>query len=75
MDTIERRESRDLVAYIKTFSPRWQSEKGRRPDQDSDGATGDDGSITHGAELSKKWVLEGHGQQGRGWSLSFAFRT
>lgn len=56
-----------LVAYIKTFSPRWQSEKAgdtiKVPPEPP--ATKD--SIAHGAQLFQKmecWKC--HGQQGRG---------
>jgi mono/diheme cytochrome c family protein len=57
----------DLIAYIKTFSPRWQAEKPgealKIPPEPAVTMT----SITHGAELFQKlecWKC--HGQQGRG---------
>jgi cytochrome c oxidase cbb3-type subunit I/II len=57
----------DLVAYIKTFSPRWQSEKPGEPIKVPAEPAVTKESITHGAELFQKmecWKC--HGQQGRG---------
>jgi mono/diheme cytochrome c family protein len=57
----------DLVAYIKTFSPRWQSEKAGDPIKVPAEPPVTKESITHGAELYQKmecWKC--HGQQGRG---------
>jgi mono/diheme cytochrome c family protein len=57
----------DLVAYIKTFSPRWQSEKAGDPIKIPPEPSVTMESITHGAELFQKmecWKC--HGQQGRG---------
>jgi mono/diheme cytochrome c family protein len=66
----------DLVAYIKSFSPRWQSEKSGTPIviPAEPGVTMQ--SITHGAELFQKmecWKC--HGQQGRGDGPSAATLT
>jgi cytochrome c oxidase cbb3-type subunit I/II len=57
----------DLVAYIKAFSPRWQSEKPGEPIKVPPEPAITMQSITHGAELFQKmecWKC--HGQQGRG---------
>ena len=57
----------DLVAYIKTFSPRWQSEKAGDPIKIPAEPAVTKESIAHGAELFQKmecWKC--HGQQGRG---------
>jgi len=57
----------DLVAYIKSFSPRWQSEKAGDPIKVPPEPAVTMESITHGAELFQKmecWKC--HGQQGRG---------
>ncbi len=57
----------DLVAYIKTFSPRWQSEKPGDPIKVPAEPAVTKESIAHGAELFQKmecWKC--HGQQGRG---------
>jgi len=57
----------DLVAYIKTFSPRWQAEKPGDPIKIPAEPAVTMESITHGAELFQKmecWKC--HGQQGRG---------
>ena len=57
----------DLVTYIKTFSPRWQSEKPGDPIKIPPEPAVTMESITHGAELFQKmecWKC--HGQQGRG---------
>jgi mono/diheme cytochrome c family protein len=66
----------DLVAYIKTFSPRWQSEKPGAPISVPREPEVTMGSITHGAELFQKmecWKC--HGQQGRGDGPSAATLT
>ena len=55
----------DLVTYIKTFSPRWQSEKPGDPIKIPPEPAVTMESITHGAELFQKmecWKC--HGQQG-----------
>ena len=57
----------DLVAYIKTFSPRWQSEKSGEPIKVPAEPPVTKESIAHGAELYQKmecWKC--HGQHGRG---------
>jgi mono/diheme cytochrome c family protein len=57
----------DLVAYIKTFSPRWQSEKAGEPIKVPSEPAVTEQSIAHGGELFQKmecWKC--HGQQGRG---------
>jgi cytochrome c oxidase cbb3-type subunit 2 len=57
----------DVIAYIKTFSPRWQSEKPGDAIKIPDEPAVTMQSITHGAELFQKmecWKC--HGQQGRG---------
>jgi len=57
----------DLVAYIKSFSPRWQSEKPGQPNCGAREPAVTKESITHGGELFQKmecWKC--HGQQGRG---------
>lgn len=57
----------DLVAYIKTFSSRWQSEKAGEPIKISSEPAVTGQSIAHGGELYQKmecWKC--HGQQGRG---------
>ena len=57
----------DLVAYIKSFSPRWQSEKPGQPIAVPAEPAVTKESITHGGELFQKmecWKC--HGQQGRG---------
>lgn len=66
----------DLVAYIKTFSPRWQSEKAGDPIKIPPEPAVTMQSITHGAELFQKmecWKC--HGQQGRGDGPSAATLT
>jgi len=66
----------DLVAYIKTFSPRWQSEKPGDPIKVPPEPAVTMESITHGAELFQKmecWKC--HGQQGRGDGPSAATLT
>jgi mono/diheme cytochrome c family protein len=57
----------DLVAYIKTFSPRWKSEKAGEPIKVPAEPAVTVQSIEHGQELFQKmecWKC--HGQQGRG---------
>jgi mono/diheme cytochrome c family protein len=57
----------DLVAYIKTFSPRWKSEKAGEPIKVPAEPAVTVQSIEHGHELFQKmecWKC--HGQQGRG---------
>ena len=66
----------DLVAYIKTFSARWQSEKPGDPIPIPPEPPVTMQSITHGAELYQKmecWKC--HGQQGRGDGPSAATLT
>jgi cytochrome c oxidase cbb3-type subunit 2 len=66
----------DLVAYIKTFSPRWKSEKPGDPINIPPEPAVTMQSITHGAELFQKmecWKC--HGQQGRGDGPSAATLT
>jgi cytochrome c oxidase cbb3-type subunit 2 len=57
----------DLVAYIKTFSQRWKTEKPGEPIKIPPEPAVDIASIRHGAELFQKvecWKC--HGQQGHG---------
>jgi mono/diheme cytochrome c family protein len=57
----------DLVAYIKTFSERWKTEKAGDPIKVPPETAVDIASIKHGAELFQKmecWKC--HGQQGHG---------
>jgi mono/diheme cytochrome c family protein len=66
----------DLVAFIKTFSPRWQTEKAGDPIKIPAEPPVTMESITHGAELFQKmecWKC--HGQQGRGDGPSAATLT
>ena len=66
----------DLVAYLKTFSPRWQSEKAGDPIKIPPEPAVTAQSITHGGELFQKmecWKC--HGQQGRGDGPSAATLT
>jgi cytochrome c oxidase cbb3-type subunit 2 len=66
----------DLVAYIKSFSPRWQSEKAGDPIKVPPEPAITMQSISHGAELFQKmecWKC--HGQQGRGDGPSAATLT
>jgi cytochrome c oxidase cbb3-type subunit I/II len=66
----------DLVAYIKAFSPRWQSEKPGDPIKMPPEPAVTAQSITHGGELFQKmecWKC--HGQQGRGDGPSAATLT
>jgi mono/diheme cytochrome c family protein len=57
----------DLVAFIKTFSPRWKNDKPGEPIKIPDEPALTLASITHGKELYQKlecWKC--HGQEGRG---------
>lgn len=57
----------DLVAFIKTFSPRWSAEKSGTPIQVPDEPALNLESLKHGKELFTKlecWKC--HGEQGRG---------
>jgi mono/diheme cytochrome c family protein len=66
----------DLVAYIKTFSPRWKDEKPESPLTISAEPPVTIESINHGAELFQKmecWKC--HGQQGHGDGPSAATLT
>jgi mono/diheme cytochrome c family protein len=66
----------DLVAYIKTFSPRWKTEKPGEPINVPAEPPVTMQSINHGAELFQKmecWKC--HGQQGRGDGPSAATLT
>jgi mono/diheme cytochrome c family protein len=57
----------DLVAFIKTFSPRWKNEKPSEPIQVPPEPALTVGSIKHGQELFQKlecWKC--HGNEGRG---------
>jgi len=63
--TVEERA--DLVAFIKTFSPRWKTEKPGNPIQVPPEPALTVGSIKHGGELFQKlecWKC--HGNEGRG---------
>ena len=66
----------DLVAYIKTFSPRWKSEKAGDPIKVPAEPAVTSQSVAHGGELFQKmecWKC--HGQQGRGDGPSAATLT
>jgi cytochrome c oxidase cbb3-type subunit I/II len=66
-DPLPAQERVDVVAYIKTFSPRWQSEKAGEPIKVPAEPAVTAQSISHGGELFQKmecWKC--HGQQGRG---------
>jgi cytochrome c oxidase cbb3-type subunit 2 len=66
----------DLVAYIKTFSPRWKTEKAGDPINVPPEPAITMQSISHGSELFQKmecWKC--HGQQGRGDGPSAATLT
>jgi cytochrome c oxidase cbb3-type subunit I/II len=66
----------DLVAYIKTFSPRWHDEKAGQPISIPSEPAVTMQSITHGAELFQKmecWKC--HGQLGKGDGPSAATLT
>lgn len=65
--TLTDQQRADLVAFIKTFSPRWKSEKPGDPIQMPAEPAISLGSIKHGKELFTKlecWKC--HGQEGRG---------
>ena len=75
-DSLPAQNRMDLVAYIKTFSPRWQSEKPGDPIKIPPEPAVTAQSITHGGELFQKmecWKC--HGQQGRGDGPSAATLT
>src|SRR6201981_509573 len=75
-DALSNQNRIDLVAYIKTFSPRWQSEKPGDPIKIPPEPAVTAQSITHGGELFQKmecWKC--HGQQGRGDGPSAATLT
>jgi cytochrome c oxidase cbb3-type subunit I/II len=75
-DALEEQNRVDLVAYIKTFSPRWKSEKAGDPINVPAEPPVTIQSINHGAELFQKmecWKC--HGQQGRGDGPSAATLT
>lgn len=66
-DSLTGQDRIDLVAYIKTFSPRWQSEKAGDAIKVPGEPPVTKESITRGAQLFQKmecWKC--HGQQGRG---------
>jgi cytochrome c oxidase cbb3-type subunit I/II len=66
-DSLTSQDRIDLVVYIKTFSPRWQSEKPGPPIAVPPEPAVTRESITHGGELFQKmecWKC--HGQRGRG---------
>src|SRR5246127_959683 len=66
----------DLVAYLETFSPRWQSEKAGEVIKVPPEPAATSQSIAHGADLFQKmecWKC--HGQQGRGDGPSAATLT
>jgi len=66
-DSLTSQDRIDLVAYIKTFSPRWQSEKAGEPIKVPSEPAVTTQSVAHGGELYQKmecWKC--HGQRGRG---------
>jgi len=66
-DSLAPQNRTDLVAYLKTFSPRWQSEKAGEVIKVPPEPAVTSQSIAHGADLFQKmecWKC--HGQQGRG---------
>jgi len=66
-DSLTPQDRIDLVAYIKTFSPRWQSEKAGEPIKVPSEPAVTTQSVAHGGELYQKmecWKC--HGQRGRG---------
>ena len=66
-NTFSRRQKADLVAYIKTFSPRWEREKAGEPIKIPAEPPVTLDSISHGKALFTKlecWKC--HGPQGRG---------
>jgi cytochrome c oxidase cbb3-type subunit 2 len=75
-DSLTDQDRIDLVAYIKTFSPRWQSEKPGDIIKVPPEPPVTKESIAHGAQLFQKmecWKC--HGQQGRGDGPSAATLT
>lgn len=74
--TLTNQQRVDLVAFIKTFSPRWKSEKAGEPIKVPAEPKLTLDSIKHGSELFQKlecWKC--HGQQGRGDGPSAATLT
>ena len=66
----------DVVAFIKTFSPRWKSESAGQPVQVPAESKLDLDSINHGKELfTKVECFKCHGEQGRGDGPSAAGLT
>jgi len=75
-NTLSNQERADLVAYIKTFSPRWQKEKAGDPIQIPPEPPVTIESISHGKALFTKlecWKC--HGPQGKGDGPSAATLT
>ena len=74
--TLTHQQRADLVAFIKTFSPRWKNEKAGEPLKAPPEPKLTLDSIKHGSELFQKlecWKC--HGQQGRGDGPSAATLT
>ena len=74
--SLTKRQRADLVAFIKTFSPRWQSEVAGTPISIPQEPALTVDSIKHGSELFQKmecWKC--HGQEGRGDGPSAATLT
>ena len=74
--TLTHQQRADLVAFIKTFSPRWAKEKPGEPIKVPEEPTLTVDSIKHGAALFQKlecWKC--HGQEGRGDGPSAATLT
>ena len=66
-NTFSRRQKADLVAYIKTFSPRWEREKAGEPIKIPAEPPVTLDSISHGKALfTKMECWKCHGPQGRG---------
>jgi mono/diheme cytochrome c family protein len=66
-NTFSRRQKADLVAYIKTFSPRWETEKAGAPIKIPAEPPVTLESISHGKALfTKMECWKCHGPQGRG---------
>ena len=66
-NTFTRQQRADLVAYIKTFSPRWEKEKAGEPIKVPAEPPVTMESITHGRELfTKMECWKCHGPQGKG---------
>lgn len=75
-DSLTSQDRIDLVAYIKSFSPRWNSEKPGQPIAVPPEPAVTEQSIQHGGQLFQKmecWKC--HGQQGRGDGPSAATLT